>query len=308
MWPRPEDDREDGRRQPADGLASVNVDPERFLTRRKVRDLLDRHDLAPSRALGQNFLCDPGTVDKIVRLAGVGAGDRVVEIGAGLGSLTVGLAASGAEVVALEVDRHVAPALEETVAGLGVEIHQTDARAFDWSRLGDGSWHVVANLPYNIATPLVLDLLATQPQLERWLVMVQREAGERLVAGPGSRTYGIPSVLTALWAEARIVASVNAEVFLPRPKVASVLVEIVRRPGWPDGIDDASHVDVDAVVALVRAGFGQRRKMLRRSLASLRSVDELERAGVAPTARAEELDVAAWIALAGVGGDGERQS
>lgn len=270
-----------------------SVDRNRYLTRRRVRDLLDRHGLSPSRALGQNFLCDPGTVDKIVRLAGVGEHDRVVEIGAGLGSLTVGLAASGAEVLALEIDRHLVPALEETVAGLGVEVHQADARTFDWTRLGSGSWHVVANLPYNIATPLVLDLLASQPQLERWLVMVQREAGERLVAGPGSRTYGIPSVLTALWAEARIVASVNAELFLPRPKVESVLVEIVRRPAPPVDRDR-----IDDVIALVRAGFGQRRKMLRRSLASLCTVDDLERAGIPPTARAEELGVERWVALA----------
>lgn len=261
-----------------------------------MRDLLERHDLAPSRALGQNFLCDPGTVDKIVRLAGVGAGDRVIEIGAGLGSLTVGLAASGAEVVALEIDRHLVPALAETVAGLEVEVHETDVRSFDWERLGDGPWHVVANLPYNIATPLVLDLLATQPQLERWLVMVQREAGERLVAGPGSRTYGIPSVLTALWADARVVASVNAELFLPRPKVESVLVEIVRRSDLPGGAE----VDTDSVVALVRAGFGQRRKMLRRSLASLCTVEDLEEAGIVPTARAEELAVEQWLALASV--------
>lgn len=272
-----------------------SIGPDRYLTRSRVRELLDRHDLAPSRALGQNFLCDPGTIDKIVRLAGIGPADRVVEIGAGLGSLTVGLAATGAEVVALEIDRHLVPALEETVEGLGVEVHEADARTFDWGRLGTDRWHVVANLPYNIATPLVLDLLADQPQLDRWLVMVQREAGERLVAGPGSKIYGIPSVLTALWAEARIVASVSAELFLPRPKVESVLVEIVRHPVAPVGVAGG---DTETVIKLVRAGFGQRRKMLRRSLAALCTVEELERAGIAPTARAEELGVEQWLSLA----------
>ncbi|MGI9612025.1 MAG: 16S rRNA (adenine(1518)-N(6)/adenine(1519)-N(6))-dimethyltransferase RsmA [Acidimicrobiales bacterium] len=271
------------------------IGPDRYLTRGRVRELLDRHGLAPSRALGQNFLCDPGTINKIVRLANVGPSDRVVEIGAGLGSLTVGLAATGAEVVALEIDRHLIPALHETVDGLGVEVHEADARTFDWGRLGTDSWHVVANLPYNIATPLVLDLLAAQPQLDRWLVMVQREAGERLVAGPGSKIYGIPSVLTALWAEARIVASVSAELFLPRPKVESVLVEIVRHPVPPVELAGG---DTDTVIKLVRAGFGQRRKMLRRSLAAHCTVEDLERAGIAPTARAEELGVEQWLGLA----------
>lgn len=265
--------------------------PRRHLTRTKVRDLLERHDLAPSRALGQNFLCDPGTVDKIVRLAGVTADDRVVEIGPGLGSLTVGLAAAGAEVVAIEVDRHLIPALEETVAGLGVEVHHGDAREFPWAdRLGEDEWIVVANLPYNISTPLILDLLHEQPALTRWLVMVQREAGERLVAEPGSRIYGIPSVLTAYWARSRIVAGVSAELFLPRPKVESVLVELVRRP--------TPEASFETVSELVRAGFGQRRKMLRRSLSSLVSVDDLERAGIDPTLRAEQLPLDAWCALA----------
>ncbi len=287
-------------------MSEVRVGPDRYLTRRRIHELLDRHGLAPSRALGQNFLCDPGTVDKIVRLAGVESGDRVVEVGAGLGSLTVGLAAAGAEVVALEIDRHLLPALAETVDGLDVTVHHADATTFDWSSLGPHRWRVVANLPYNIATPLVLDLLAAQPQLERWLVMVQREAGERLVAGPGSKIYGIPSVLAALWADARIVASVNAELFLPRPKVESVLVEIVRRAD-PPRLDGAP-VDLDAVVALVRAGFGQRRKMLRRSLAPLCTVGDLERAGVAPTARAEELGVEQWLTLAAVCGAGDAAS
>jgi 16S rRNA (adenine1518-N6/adenine1519-N6)-dimethyltransferase len=265
------------------------------LTRTKVRELLDRHGLDPSRALGQNFLCDPGTVDRIVRLAAVGPGDPVVEIGAGLGSLTLGLCGAGAEVLALELDRYLIPALQETMAGCDVAIHQVDAREFDWrTHLGDRDWTVVANLPYNIATPMVLDLLASQPALVRWLVMVQREAGERLVAGPGSRIYGIPSVLAAYWGQARIVGTVGPDVFLPRPKVSSVLVEVERHRVAPIG------ADFDRYAELVRAGFGQRRKMLRRSLAGLVTPDQLEQAGVSPTARAEQLAPAAWGALARV--------
>ena len=263
------------------------------LTRSRISDLLDRHRAGPSRALGQNFLCDPGTVDKIVRLAGVGPGDQVVEIGAGLGSLTLGLADAGAHVLAVEVDRYLIPALTETVAGLDVEIVNCDVRQLDWGRhLTPGPWSVVANLPYNLATPLILDLLAARPELTRWLVMVQKEAGERLVAGPGSRTYGIPSVLAAYWARARIVGSVRAELFLPRPNVASVLVELERRD------EPAVDAPFDRLSELVRAGFGQRRKMVRRSLSGLVTVDQLEAAGIDPTARAEQLDIAAWGALA----------
>lgn len=264
-----------------------------YLTRRRVKDLLDRHGLAPSRALGQNFLCDPGTVDKIVRLAAVGPGDRVIEIGAGLGSLTVALARTGATVVSLEVDRHLIGPLRETVADLGVDVRHADARTFDWARhLGQHRWTVVANLPYNIATPLILDLLATQPQLVRWLVMVQREAGERLVAEPGTRACGIPSILRAFWAEARIVATVRPELFLPRPKVESVVVELVRRAEPPAG------VSYDRLAKLVRAGFGQRRKMVRRSLGSLVTIEQLEAAGIDPTSRAEELGLSQWLELA----------
>ncbi len=265
------------------------------LTRSRVRDLLDRYELGPSRALGQNFLCDPGTVDKIVRLAAVEAGDRVVEIGPGLGSLTVGLVNAGARVLAVEIDRYLIPALREVIDGAPVEVHNVDVRDLDWhAHLGDGPWSVVANLPYNLATPLILDLLARQPQLSRYLVMVQREAGERLAAGPGSRTYGIPSVLARYWADVRLVGSVRAELFLPRPKVESVLVELRRRP------QPAVEVDFDRLAPLVRAAFGQRRKMLRRSLAGTVGPEGFETAGVAPTARAEELDLEAWAALARV--------
>lgn len=267
----------------------------RHLTRARVRQLLDEHDLAPSRALGQNFLCDGGTVDKIIRLAGVKAGDRVIEIGAGLGSLTVGLGNAGAKVLALEIDRFLIPALTEVVSGHDVEIHAVDARLFDWERHLQGeSWAVVANLPYNIATPLLLDLLATRPELTRYLVTVQREAGERLAASPGTRVYGIPSVLAAYWATVRLVGTVKAELFLPRPNVESVLVELVRRP------EPAADAPFERVAALVRAGFGQRRKMLRRSLADLVTIEQLERAGIAPTARAEEIDIVGWGELAKV--------
>lgn len=276
------------------------------LSRSQVSDLLDRHDLAPSRALGQNFLCDRGTVDKIVRLSGIGPGDGVVEIGPGLGSLTIGLLEAGADVLAVEVDRHLLPALAEVTApwadqpGTRLEqrlrIVNEDAREIEWDDLlDDRPWTVVANLPYNIATPLILDLLVDEPRFERWVVMVQREAGERLTATAGSKIYGIPSVLVAYWAEARLVGSIGPGVFLPRPKVDSVLVRLDRSP---EPRVDADH---GRLVELVRTGFGQRRKMLRRSLAALVDEAGFAQAGVEPTARPEQLDIEAWARLARLG-------
>jgi len=273
------------------------------LTRTSIRALLDRHGIDPSRALGQNFLCDPGTIDKIVRLAGVRAGDHVVEIGPGLGSLTLALAEADATVVAVELDRYLVPVLRDVVEGVGatpVTIIEHDALTLDWDdALGaiagpDTSWSVVANLPYNIATPLVLDLLAAEPRFDRWLVMVQKEVGDRLAAGPGSKIYGIPSVLTAYWGVARIVATVPPQVFLPQPNVDSALVRIDRHVEPPL---DVPFADVER---LVRAGFGQRRKMLRRSLSAFLDEQQIAAAGVAPTDRAEQLDLQQWGRLAEV--------
>ena len=261
-------------------------------TRRQLQALLAERGVTPSRALGQNFVVDPNTVRRIARLAGVGPGDHVVEVGAGAGSLTLALAETGASVVALELDRHVLPVLRESVEPLGaqVQVVEGDAMALDWPALlsGAAAWTLVANLPYNVATPLVLDLLEGAPTITRMLVMVQREAGERLVAEPGSRTYGIPSVRVAYRATARLVGRVGPDVFLPRPRVDSVLVEITRLPGPVVGADP------ERMFELVRHGFGQRRKMLRRSLAGLVPDGAFEAAGVAPTARAEELSIHDW--------------
>jgi 16S rRNA (adenine1518-N6/adenine1519-N6)-dimethyltransferase len=238
-------------------------------------------------------------VRRIARLAGVGPGDRVVEIGAGLGSLTLALAATGASVTAVEVDKYLVPVLRGVVEGLGVAVVEADAMSLDWAALlgrkSSAGWVLVANLPYNVATPLVLDLLDDVPQIGRMLVMVQREVGERLAAGPGDEQYGLPSVKVAYWAEAAVVGRVPASVFVPVPKVESALVSIVRRERPLLGSD----VDAGLLFELARAGFGQRRKMLRRSLAAL-GVDEavFEAAGVRPEARAEELGVADWGRLA----------
>ena len=263
-------------------------------TRRQLAELLEAHDLGPSRALGQNFVVDPNTVRRIARLAGVGPGDHVVEIGAGLGSLTLALAETGASVVAVEIDRHLRPILEEVVEGLDVRVVAGDAMALAWDEVLAGAerWILVANLPYNVATPLVLDLLRDVPAIERMLVMVQLEAGERLAASPGTPAYGIPSVKVALRATARVVGKVGPDVFLPRPRVDSGLVEVVRLP------EPATDADLAAVEALVEKAFNQRRKMLRRSLAGVVDDAAFAAAGIAPTDRPEQLDVAAWGRLA----------
>jgi 16S rRNA (adenine1518-N6/adenine1519-N6)-dimethyltransferase len=270
------------------------------LTRRQVRDLLAEHGLSPSRALGQNFVADPNTVRRIARLAGVGPGDRVVEVGPGLGSLTVALAETGAEVTAVELDRHLLPVLRSVVEPLGVRVVEGDAMTLDWKEVLGGAvagaggvrWALVANLPYNVATPLVLDLLDRVPTIDRMLVMVQREVGERLAAAPGSKAYGIPSIKVAYRAQAEVVGRVPPTVFLPQPRVDSALVRLRRLPEPP--VD----VDPDRLFRLVEAGFGQRRKMLRRSLASLVDPSVFDRAGVRPDARAEELSLEDWARLA----------
>jgi 16S rRNA (adenine1518-N6/adenine1519-N6)-dimethyltransferase len=264
------------------------------LTARQLRELLDAHGLRPSRALGQNFVADANTVRRIAQLAEVGPGDAVVEIGAGLGSLTLALAETGAHVTAVEIDKHLVPILREVVTPVGVHVVEGDATALDWHHLlgPDRRWSLVANLPYNIATPVVLDLLDGVPTIDRMLVMVQREVGERLAAAPGDAAYGIPSVKVAYWATATLVGRVPPTVFVPRPRVESVLVRIVRRP------EPAVTADRELLFALVRRAFGQRRKMLRRSLDGVVTPEAFVRAQVEPEARPEQLDVEAWGRLA----------
>jgi 16S rRNA (adenine1518-N6/adenine1519-N6)-dimethyltransferase len=268
------------------------------LSARAIQELLARHGLEPRRAFGQNFVADPNTVRRIARLAAVGPGDRVVEIGAGLGSLTLALAETGAAVTAVEVDHDLVPVLREVVDPVGVRVVEADALTLDWAGLlGDGPWVLVANLPYNVGTTLVLQLLDEVPAVERMLVMVQREVAERLAAPPGSRVHGIPSVKVAYWADAAVVGRVPPTVFVPRPRVESALVRIVRRHDQP------ADVDPDVLFALVRAGFAQRRKTLRRSLVAALgdgTGPALVAAGLDPSGRAEQVGLDGWVRLARV--------
>lgn len=274
------------------------------LSRGEVSSLLSEHGVRPSRALGQNFVADPNTVRRVARLAGVGPGRHVVEVGAGLGSLTLALAETGAEVFAVERDRRLVQVLRDVLArkapAAQVRVLEADAMTLDWGGLLAPAvpWALVANLPYNIATPLVVGLLDDVPVVTEMLVMVQKEVAERLAARPGSPAYGAVSLKVAYWAEAEVVGEVPASVFLPRPRVASALLRLRRRavPAVP-----AEEVHPGALFTLVRAGFAQRRKMLRRSLAGAGLPPEAwDEAGVSDEARPEELSVREWGRLAAV--------
>ncbi|MFM1790674.1 MAG: ribosomal small subunit methyltransferase, partial [Actinomycetota bacterium] len=201
------------------------------LSRGDASQQLDGAGLRAKRALGQNFVVDPNTVRRIARLADVREGDRVLEIGAGLGSLTLALAESGADVTAVEVDDDLLPLLRENVGHLpNVTVVHGDAMKLDWAALlGDRTdWALVANLPYNVATPLVADVLDFVPAVARMLVMVQKEVGERFAAEPRSEAFGAVSVKVAFHGTARIAGIVPPTVFLPRPNVDSALVAIER--------------------------------------------------------------------------------
>ncbi len=266
-----------------------------------MRTLADRYQIRPSKTLGQHFLVDPNLARAIVADAGVRAGDRVVEVGAGLGSLTVALAAGGAEVFAVEFDRTLLPALTEVVAPWPrVQVVGADAMRFDWARRLPGSgWKMVSNLPYNIAVPLVVEMLEGVPAVESFLVMVQREVGERLAAGPGDEAYGAVSVRVAYRAQAALLRRVPPSVFWPRPKVGSVLVRLDRREHPP--------VDVDAerLFRVVDAGFAERRKTMRNALRRLglsaeAAASALARCGLEPDVRAETLSLDDFARLAEV--------
>lgn len=261
-------------------------------TRSEIAGLLSRHGLAPSRRLGQHFLADANITRKIVELSGVGPGDQVVEVGAGTGTLTRALAAIGARVVAYEVDTGLLPVLEEVTAGLPVELHSLDITHVDLGvELGAGRWVMVSNLPYNVGTPLLMDALRGALQIERFVVMVQREVAERLVAEPGSKEYGLPSVVVGIHARARLAFRVPAQVFYPAPRVESAVALLDRVPA-PD--------ESERAIEIASAAFNQRRKMVRGSLAGVLEdpVASFDRAGIDPTARAEDLAPADYLTLA----------
>ncbi len=266
--------------------------------RRLAADL----DVRPTKKLGQNFVHDPNTVRRIVTTADLGDDDIVLEVGPGLGSLTLALLPACAEVVAVEIDPVLAEQLPKTAQERTPELADrlrvvnADALKITTARLGVAPTALVANLPYNIAVPVVLHLLAEVPSLHTVLVMVQAEVADRMAAPPGNKVYGVPSVKVAWYAEARRVATVSRSVFWPVPNVDSALV-LLRRRETPTGIDR------DAVFSVVDAAFSQRRKTLRAALAewagsAARAGEVLEAAGVEPGLRGEQLSVREFVRIA----------
>lgn len=268
-----------------------------------IRRLATSLGVTPARSRGQHFVVDANTVRRIAARSRVGPGDRVLEVGPGLGSLTLALAQSGAQVLAVEVDPVLAQALPATVFArlpqARVEVVCADALALGPADLpGAPPTALVANLPYNIAVPVLLGLLERLPSVQTGLVMVQAEVGHRLAAPPGSRVYGVPSVKAAWWCEVAVDGAVSRSVFWPAPHVDSVLVSFHRRdqPG-DEGLRRA-------VWAVVEAAFAQRRKTLRAALAGwagspAAAERRLRAAGIDPAVRGETLPLAAFVALAG---------
>lgn len=261
-------------------------------TRSEIAELLERHGIAPIQRLGQHFLADANITRKIVEVARVGASSRVVEIGAGTGTLTLALAATGAHLVAYEIDNGLRPVLDEVTDGLAVDLRFEDVTKVDFASAleGDG-WSMVANLPYNVGTPVVLDALQHASNIVRFVVMVQREVADRFVAEVSDDAYGLPSVIAGIHSRARRAFTVPPHVFFPPPRVESAVI-VMDRIEAPPGAARA--------IELARAGFGKRRKMLRRSLAEVIAdpADELEASGVSATSRAEDLSPDDWLRLA----------
>jgi 16S rRNA (adenine1518-N6/adenine1519-N6)-dimethyltransferase len=305
---------------PRPSRASGSGLPVRLLGPAEIRDLADLLGIQPTKKLGQNFVIDANTVRRIVRIAGVTAGMTVVEVGPGLGSLTLGLLEAGASVIAIEIDNRLADQLPHTIAaalssgpssGPGTVVPESapvpevveghlsvlTADAMTVTSLDPAPTVLVANLPYNVSVPVLLHFLETFPTLEHGLVMVQAEVGHRLAAPPGSKVYGGPSAKAAWYGDFRLAGNVSRQVFWPVPNVDSVLVAFERheQPG--------TEGERLVTFALIDAAFQQRRKMLRQALSvvldgSATASARIESAGLAATARGEELSVSDFLAIA----------
>lgn len=265
------------------------------MERRETLDLLARYGVAPRRSLGQNFVVDPQLVERIVGLADVDENSDVVEIGPGLGTMTRLLVKNARRVVAVEKDAGLARLLRDELgtADRRLQLVEADAMSVDWSGLldPDSEWLLVANLPYNVAVPVLMHVLDNAPMVTRAVVMVQKEVADRLTASPGGRTIGAPTIHMAWFASATAAFDVPPTAFHPEPRVVSTVMDIRRRES------PSSSVDVSDVMSLVDRAFAQRRKMLRSSLGRTVGEEVFERAGIDPTLRPEQLGLADWVAL-----------
>lgn len=268
----------------------------------EIRNLAQGLELRPSKSLGQNFVVDANTCLKIARMAGVEASDRVVEIGPGLGSLTLALLSFTKNVTAIELDKRLASKLQETLTTHGSEeIEIINQDALEVRSLEKQPNKLVANLPYNVSVPVLLTFLERFPSIQSGVVMVQYEVAERLAAKPGSKSYGVPSAKAAWWCDVQLRDSVSRTVFWPIPNVDSALLTFQRHKpnGEPIGSEELRTV----TFALIDAAFGKRRKMLRAALAGLigssaKAEAVLAKAGIDPTARGESLDITQFAEIA----------
>ncbi|WEV47816.1 16S rRNA (adenine(1518)-N(6)/adenine(1519)-N(6))-dimethyltransferase RsmA [Bifidobacterium sp. ESL0690] len=276
-----------------------------------IRRIAAEAGISPTKKFGQNFVIDPGTVRRIVREAGVTADTKVLEVGPGLGSLTLALLETGAAVTAVEIDPALAARLPETVAEFMPEaanrltVVTADAMSLSPATLPDfapnlensNPFTLVSNLPYNVATPILLTLLERFENLDHFLVMVQKEVADRLAAKPGSKIYGTPSVKLAWYGRAERVGLVGRNVFWPAPNVDSALVSFTR---YDEGSKDklASKANRKKVFQLIDAAFGQRRKTLHAALKKLVPMEAFTQAGIDPTRRGETLTIDEFVALA----------
>lgn len=273
----------------------------------EIRALAEELELRPSKSLGQNFVVDSNTCLKIARMAGIEASDRVIEIGPGLGSLTLALLSFTQHVTAIELDKRLASRLQETLFSHGsksIEIINQDALAV--RTLESKPNKLVANLPYNVSVPVLLTFLERFPSIQSGVVMVQYEVAERLAARPGSKTYGVPSAKAAWWCEVQLKDSVSRTVFWPIPNVDSALLTFSRHKPKEEPISSEELKNEELRVStfdLIDAAFGKRRKMLRAALAGLigtsaKAESVLVQAGIDPTVRGESLDITQFAKIA----------
>ena len=283
---------------------NTRSESDRLLGAADIRRIADQAGIHPTKRLGQNFVIDPGTVRRIVRLAGVKPGQSVLEVGPGLGSLTLGLLEAGCLVTADEIDSGLARRLPQTVSERMPEaldrltVINRDALTLTPQLAGEAGrtadLTLVANLPYNVATPIILTLLARFANLSRFLVMVQKEVADRLTAGPGSKVYGTPSLKLAWYGRAAQAGRIGRHVFWPAPNVDSALVSFVRDEEGHIGEDERTRI---RVFALIDAAFGQRRKTLHAALKGLVSPEAFKAAGIDPSRRGETMTIAEFAAL-----------
>lgn len=272
------------------------------LSASEIRKIAAALDLHPSKSLGQNFVVDGNTCRKIVRLAEVHLSDVVLEVGPGLGSLTIALLAQAQSVIAVEIDKRLATELPKTISTHLPEkadaLTVINADALKVTTVVPSPNVLAANLPYNVSVPVLLHVMESFPTIERGIVMVQAEVAERLAATPGSKVYGVPSVKLRWWADAKIASPISREVFWPVPRVDSLLLEFKRRT-HSDISDEALRIRTFSVID---GAFAQRRKMLRSSLSSLlgsseRASEYLQSLGIDPTSRAENLTLDDFISI-----------